>query len=117
MALDSFNWCVQTQNSGGSMTSTNNVRMVSYGNGYQQRGSQGFNTFRRSFTINYIETDWADVYEFIIGHLITPFYFLPPDNKPGLFVVKADSITLTPTGKANLNYVGATFEEVFTSMQ
>ena len=42
MALDTFNFCTQIQNGGAAFSNANNVRIVSFGNGYEARGTGGY---------------------------------------------------------------------------
>lgn len=113
--LDSFNWCTQVQNGGGAMTTTNNDRMVVFGNGYTQVASSGYNTVRREFAITYAGDDYIQVLDFLNGHRLKPFHWKSPDGKSGLFRVKADSVTATPIS-STVQEVKATFTEQFTSM-
>lgn len=117
MAIDVFNWCVQVQDGGGGMTTSNNVRSVSYGNGYQQRGSSGYNTVRREYTVTYAGADWIDVYDFLNQHLFTPFIFPAPDGRDGLFVTTADSVSTSVIGKNGLCSLSAKVTEVFSSVK
>lgn len=115
MALDKFKWCVQVQNGGGQMTTTNNDRAVSFGNGYQQVGSSGFNTERREFEITYAGSKYAEVLAFLRSHRLVPFAFQPPGDTIGIFILKSDTLTTNPiTG--NLLEVKCTIVEQFTSM-
>lgn len=114
MALDIFRWCVQAQNGGGGMSSTNNIREVMFGNGYRQVGSAGFNTNRREFAITYAGEEDIDVLEFMRSHLIKPFAFTPTKDKIGVFLVKPDSVSTTPLASGLLE-VKCSIVEQFTS--
>lgn len=113
--LDTFSWCTQIQNGGGVMSTTNNDRSAAFGNGYTQVASSGYNTERREFAIVYGGKDWAEVKNFCSSHRLKPFAWLPPDGVIGLFIVKRDTVALTPIA-GGLNEVRATFVEQFTSM-
>ncbi|AGI61461.1 minor tail protein [Shigella phage pSf-1] len=116
MKLEQFKWCTQTQGGGGTMTTSNNDREISFGNGYTQVASGGFNTVRREFSIVYVGNDYRDVVDFLNGHRLKPFLWFMPDGQPGLFRVKSGSVGLTPIS-ATVQEVKATFTEQFTSMQ
>lgn len=113
--IETFKWCTQTQNGGGSMTSSDSIREVSFGNGYTQVASDGFNTSRRDFAIVYAGRDYKDVIAFMQAHLIKPFIWVAPDGSPALFRVKSGSIASAPIS-ATVQEVRATFTEQFTSM-
>lgn len=113
--IDEFTWCTQIQNGGGVMSTENNDREVSFGNGYNQVAASGFNTERREYTIVYGGREWAQVKAFVSGHRLKPFIWMPPDGVLGLFIVKRDTVALTPIA-GGLNEVRATFKEQFTSM-
>lgn len=115
MALHSFKWCVQVQDSGGAMSVTNNDRQVQFGNGYRQVASSGFNTERREYTISYVGSDWAEVREFLRGHRLTPFAFQPPEDRLGVFLLKPDTLSTQPIGRGNL-IVKCTIVEAFTAV-
>lgn len=114
--VDTFNWCTQIQNGGGAMTTENSDREVAFGNGYKQIASSGFNTERREFAIVYGGTDWKAVKDFMTEHRLKPFIWTPPDGQLGLFIVKRNTVALTPI-RGGLNEVKATFTEQFTSME
>lgn len=113
--LDQFTWCIQLQNGGGSVTTTNNDREVVFGNGYRQRASSGFNTTRREMQIVYSGKDYKTVYDFLQAHRLKPFAITPPDGRIGIFIVKSDSVSLNPVSKT-VQEVKATISEQFTSM-
>lgn len=113
--LYTFTWCTQVQGNGASMTSTNNDREVSFGNGYRQVASAGLNTVRREFAIVYAGNDWVKVIEFLNAHRLKPFLWVMPDGKLGLFRVVSGSVAssvVSPTAQE----VKASFSEEFSSM-
>lgn len=112
--LDEFKWCTQIQNGGGSMTTTNSDREISFGNGYTQVASAGFNTVRRDFSIVYAGTDYKNVLEFLNDHRLKPFLWVMPDGNLGLFRVKSGTVGATPVAPT-IQEVKATFTEQFTS--
>lgn len=113
MALDVFKWCVQVQDGGGTMSTTNNDREVVFGNGFRQKGSAGFNTERREFQIVYVGEDFADVREFLRNHRLKPFAFTPPNDRIGIFTMKADTLTTQPVS-SKMNIVKCSIVEEFT---
>lgn len=113
--LDKFTWCIQLQNNGARTSTTNNDREVIFGNGYSQVGSSGFNTVKREVTIVYAGKDYQAVYDFLQAHRLKPFALTPPDGRIGVFVTKANSVSLTPISKT-IQEVSATISERFTSM-
>ena len=116
MALDEFTWCTQTQGGGGAMATENNDREVSFGNGYKQVASSGFNTVRRVYTVVYAGTDYKKVLEFMHKHRLKPFLWVAPDGVLGLYRVKSGSVGSSPVS-ATVQEAKATFEEQFTSMR
>lgn len=114
MALDEFKWCTQIQNSGGTMTVTNNDREVVFGNGYTQVASSGFNTVRREFAVVYGGTEYREVLKFMNEHRLKPFLWVTPDGSLGLFRVKSGSVSMVPVSPT-VQEVKATFTEQFTS--
>lgn len=102
MALDVFKWCVQLQNSGGTMTVTNSDREVVFGNGYRQVGSSGFNTERREYALVYAGKSFKDVLAFARSHRLKPFAFTPPADAVGIFTVKPDTLTTVPIANGML---------------
>lgn len=115
MPVDVFKWCTQVNSSGGSMTTANNIRSISMGNGYRQVASSGRNVSRRDFSIVYGGRAWSEVLDFVNAHITKPFIWTPPDGKAGVFIVKADSVTMTPVFKNKIHEVKCTFTEQFTS--
>lgn len=116
MALDTFTFCTQVQNGGGSFTNASNVRSVSFGNGYTQIGTGGYRTNKRTYNMTYTNTNWKEVLDFCFSHIITPFAWTTPQGELKLFVVAQDSISVTPNTK-EVQTVSMQFVEVFTSMQ
>ncbi|ATW61817.1 minor tail protein [Escherichia phage DTL] len=116
MAIDTFNYCTQVQNGGGSFTNASNVRSVSFGNGYKQIGSGGYNTNVRTYNMTYTNTNWKEVLDFCFTHIITPFAWTTPQGEIKLFVVSQDSISVTPVSKV-IQTVSMQFVEVFSSMR
>ena len=116
MAIDTFKWCTQIQNGGGSFTNASNVRSVSFGNGYKQIGSGGYNANVRNYNMTYTNTNWKEVLDFCFAHIITPFAWTTPQGELKLFVVAQDSISVTPLGK-EVQTVNMQFVEVFSSMR
>lgn len=114
VAVDTFTWCTQVQGNGGAMSVTNNVRMVSMGNGYRQVASSGRNTNRREFSVVYGGRDYLDVMNFIMSHTYKPFIWTPPDGRIGLFTVKPDSIG-SGVKFRGMQEINCTFTEEFTS--
>ena len=97
------------------MTSTDNVREVSFGNGYSQVASAGFHTMRKEYSIVYAGKDYYRVIDFLHRHKTKPFAWLAPDQVMGLYRVKSGSITSKPISPT-AQEVTATFVEQFTSM-
>ena len=116
MALDTFTWCTQIQGGSANFTNANNVRVVSFGNGYEQRGTGGYRTNKRTYNMTYTNTNWKEVLDFCFAHIITPFAWTTPQGELKLFVVAQDSISVTPNTK-EVQTVSMQFVEVFTSMQ
>ncbi|UOX39708.1 putative minor tail protein [Escherichia phage vB_EcoS_SCS31] len=116
MAIDTFNYCTQIQNGGGSFSNTNNVRIVSFGNGFEQRGTGGYNTSVRTYSMTYTNKDWRDVMDFCLNHIITPFFWTTPQGDTSMFVIQQDSISVTPISSEVQN-VNMQFVEVFSSMR
>lgn len=114
MALQTFNWCLNVQ-AGLSFTNSSNVRTVSFGNGFQQIGTGGYRTNKRTYTVSYIGKQWNDVMNFCFNHIITPFAWTTPQGDLKLFVIQQDSISVTPSTK-EVQTVSMQFVEVFTSM-
>ena len=112
--MDSFSWCTQIQGGAAKVAVSNNVRAVSFGNGYIQTASSGFNTKRRTVPIVYGGMDWEEVYDFCQDHVTKPFIWTAPDGRMGVFVVTAESVTLAPQG-GGLCEVTAEFAERFSS--
>ncbi|QGF21240.1 minor tail protein [Citrobacter phage HCF1] len=112
--IDTFKWCTHLQSSGGGMVTENDIRTVSFGSGYEQVAISGFNTTRREFAIVYAGNDYRDVYSFLIEHVANPFIWRAPSGDLGLFIVKQNSITMTPVS-ATAQEIKATFREQFTS--
>lgn len=112
--IETFKWCTQLQSSGGGMVTENDIRSVSFGFGYEQVASSGFNTTRREFAIVYAGLDYLDVYKFLNSHLTTPFIWQTTQGDLGLFIVKQNSVTMTPIS-STVQEVKATFREQFTS--
>lgn len=112
--IDTFKWCTQLQSSGGGMNTESDIRSASFGSGYEQVAISGFNTTRREFSIVYAGNDYRDVYSFMINHLANPFIWQSPSGDLGLFIVKQNSITMTPVSPT-VQEVKATFREQFTS--
>lgn len=115
MALETFRWCTQIQGGSASFTNANNVRVVSFGNGYEQRGTGGYRTNKRTYNMTYTNTNWKEVLDFCFAHIITPFAWTTPQGELKLFVVAQDSISVTPNTK-EVQTVSMQFTEVFTSM-
>lgn len=115
MALDKFTWCVQAQNGGGVMTTTNNDREVVFGNGYRQVSSSGFNTERREYAITYVGNDDKEVVKFLREHRIKPFAFTPPNDHIGIFILKMDTLSTVPISGGRLE-VKCSIVEQFTAM-
>ena len=113
--LEQFKWCTQVQSGGGTMSTEDAVREVSFGNGYTQVASSGFNITRRSYSIVYAGRDYKEVIAFLKAHLIKPFAWQDPDGKLGLFRVKTGTISARPLSPT-VQEVTATFTEQFTSM-
>ena len=113
--LEIFKWCTQSQGSGGEMTTEDNIREISFGNGYTQVASGGLNAHRRSFTIVYAGRDYKDVLRFMRAHVLKPFAWTTPEGDLGLFRVKAGSISARPIS-STVQEINATFTEQFTSM-
>ena len=116
MAIDTFNYCTQIQNGGGSFSNTSNVRIVSFGNGYRQIGIGGYNTNVRTYSMTYTNNDWRDVMNFCFNHIITPFFWTTPQGDTSMFVIQQDSISVTPLSK-DIQTVSMQFVEVFSSMR
>lgn len=114
MAYDTFTWCTQYQGSGGQMASDDNTRSVTFGNGYTQVASAGFNNFRRSFTIVYGNTNWKEVYDFLVAHRIKPFIWKTPDGDLGLFRVQESTIA-SKIISSDIRELSCTFIEQFTA--
>lgn len=110
--IDSFNWCTQVQNGGGSFTNASNVRSVSFGNGYKQIGSGGYNTNVRTYNMTYTNTNWNEVLDFCFAHITTPFFWTTPQGDTLMFVIQQDSISVTPLSK-EVQTVNMQFVEVF----
>lgn len=115
MAVETFKWCTQIQNNGAAMTVTNNMRAISMGNGYRQVASSGRNTNRRQFGIVYGGKDYLDVLDFLYAHTAKPFIWTPPDGRPGIFIVQADTIGSGPKFRG-IQELTCTFTEQFTSV-
>lgn len=115
MALDKFTWCVQVQNGGGAMTTTNSNREVAFGNGFVQLGSAGFNTEKREYVITYVGKDFAAMRKFMRDHMIKPFAFTPPNDTIGIFTTKPDSIKANPISR-NMLEISCSIVERFTAM-
>lgn len=115
MAIDTFKWCVQSQEGGGGMTVTNNDREVQFGNGFRQVASSGFNTERREYVITYVGQDFKEVRQFLRDHRLKPFAFTPPEDRIGIFLLKPDSLTTTPIGRGLL-VVKCSIVESFTAV-
>lgn len=115
MALDTFRWCTQIQGGSANFTNSSNVRSVSFGNGYRQIGSGGYNTNVRTYNMTYTNTNWREVMDFCFAHITTPFAWNTPQGELKLFVVAQDSISVTPNTK-EVQTVSMQFTEVFTSM-
>ena len=113
MALDTFDYCVNIQN-GGSFTNSNNVRVVSFGNGFEQRGSGGYRTNKRTYAISYTGSRFNEVIEFMENHIVTPFFWKTPQGETRIFVVSQDSIGASPVS-SGVQTVMCSFTEVFTS--
>ncbi|GCG53966.1 phage tail protein [Escherichia coli] len=116
MALDTFTWCTQIQGGAASFTNKNNVRVVSFGNGYEQRGTGGYRTNKRTYNMTYTNTNWKEVLDFCFAHIIIPFAWTTPQGELKLFVVAQDSISVTPN-TMEVQTVSMQFVEVFTSMR
>lgn len=116
MALDTFIFCTQVQNGGGSFTNTNNVRIVSFGNGYEQRGTGGYRSNKRSYQMTYTNKNWREVMDFCFNHIITPFFWKTPQGDTSMFVIQQDSISVTPVSN-EIQTVNMQFVEVFSSMR
>lgn len=114
MALQTFNWCLNVQ-AGLSFTNSSNVRTVSFGNGFQQIGTGGYRTNKRSYSTSYVGREWNAVMQFAFNHIITPFAWTTPQGELKLFVIQQDSISVTPSTK-EVQTVNMQFNEVFTSM-
>ena len=114
--IESFNWCTQVQNGGGSFTNSSNVRIVSFGNGYRQIGIAGYNTNVRTYSMTYTNKDCRDVMNFCFNHIITPFFWKTPQGDTSMFVIQQDSISVTPLSK-EVQTVNMQFVEVFSSMR
>lgn len=112
--MDSFKWCTQIQGGAAKVAVSNNVRAISFGNGYIQTASSGINTKRRTVPIVYGGSDWEAVYNFCQDHVTKPFVWKAPDGRMGVFVVTADSVNLAPQG-GGVFEVTAEFAERFTS--
>lgn len=97
------------------MTTEDNIREVSFGNGYTQVGSMGYNTHRRSFTVVYAGKDYPAVLKFLRDHTLKPFAWYTPEGDLGLFRVKAGSIAARPIS-STVQEINVTFTEQFTSM-
>lgn len=115
MALDTFNYCLNVLGGGSSFTNQSNVRTVSFGNGFQQIGTGGYRTNKRTYSVSYVGREWNAVMQFAFDHIITPFAWTTPQGELKLFVVQQDSINVTPTTK-EVQTVNMQFVEVFTSM-
>lgn len=113
--IKTFKWCTQVQNGGGSMTSSDTVREVVFGNGYAQVASSGFNTMRRDFSVVYAGRDYRDVIAFLKEHTVKPFIWQMPNGELGLFRVKTGTIASRPISSTTQE-VMSTFTEQFTSM-
>lgn len=116
MAIDTFNWCTQIQGGSASFSNTNNVRIVSFGNGYEQRGTGGYRSNKRSYQMIYTNKDWRDVMDFCFNHIITPFFWTTPQGDTSMFVIQQDSISVTPLSN-EIQTVNMQFVEVFSSMR
>ena len=114
MALQTFNWCLNVQ-AGLSFTNSSNVRTVSFGNGFQQIGTGGYRTNKRTYSVSYVGRDWKKVMDFCLDHIIKPFAWTTPQGELKLFVIQQDSISVTPSTK-EVQTVNMQFVEVFTSM-
>lgn len=115
MALDTFSYCLNVLNGGSAFTNSSNVRTVSFGNGFQQIGTGGYRTNKRTYSVSYVGREWNAVMQFAFNHIITPFAWTTPQGELKLFVVQQDSISVTPTTK-QVQTVNMQFIEVFTSM-
>ncbi|QXG07664.1 tail fiber protein [Erwinia phage Snitter] len=116
MAIDTFKYCIQVQSNGGSATEENSAREVSFGNGYVQVASAGFNVSRRSFNVVYAALDWAAMQSFCRSHVITPFIWTTPEGDVGLFRVKAGTIASKVVSR-KVREINCVFVEQFTAMK
>lgn len=114
MALQTFNWCLNVQ-AGLSFSNQNNVRVVSFANGYEQRGTGGYRTNKRTYTVSYVGREWNEVMNFCFDHIVKPFAWTTPQGELKLFVIQQDSISVSPSTK-EVQTVSMQFVEVFTSM-
>lgn len=115
MALQTFNWCLNVLNGGSVFSNKNNVRVVSFGNGFEQRGTGGYRTNKRTYTVSYVGREWEAVMNFCFDHIVKPFAWTTPQGELKLFVIQQDSISVSPNTK-EVQTVSMQFTEVFTSM-
>ncbi|WEL95465.1 minor tail protein [Escherichia virus ECH1] len=115
MAIDTFNSCTQIQGGSSSFSNTNNLRLVSFGNGFEQRGTGGYRTTLSAYSLTYTNKDWRDV-DFCLNHIITPFFWTTPQGDTSMFVIQQDSISVTPLSE-EVQTVNMQFVEVFSSMR
>jgi phage-related protein len=114
MALQTFTFCTQVQGGAGSYSNESNARRVQFGNGYEQVGTGGYRTNRRTYSMTYTGKNYNEVLGFLYNHIITPFFWKTPQGDTAVFRVGQDSISVSPIS-SGVQTITMEFVEVFTS--
>jgi phage-related protein len=111
MLIDTFHWQTQAAPSGNF---AHNVRSAQFGDGYKQISSNGLNQAVQLWQLAYTghPTVTQPMLDFLNQHVITAFFWTPPNGVKALFRVRSDSISVTPLAR-NVVALNFTFEQAF----
>jgi len=105
-----------TASYGASATQSPRVRMIRFGDGYEQRASFGINTDARTWNLDFRGRDDTDANAIIAFFearaAVESFDWTPPYGAAGKWICRSWSRSVASDGA---NDISATFEEVFES--
>lgn len=99
-----YYWPVQIQD-GAPVSLAYRTQEIQFGQGYGQNVADGPNAETKQFGLTFVgktNEKWSnpqEAYNFLRQHFVVPFEFTTPDGETGLYVVQADSVRYSPTGR------------------
>lgn len=114
MAIDKFHWHLQVDGSA-DVEKEQQVRSVALADGYEQVGTNGINSERRTYPLTWkgSKDEVQAMDDFLSAHYVKAFVFTPPGHPTGIYRVKAGTTIKTTYISSRVRGITATLVQAF----